>query len=297
MFRRQFIAAAAAFATVLFAGACSAQDAGSFVSDRITVVAEGSGPDVVLIPGLTSSPTAWRGTTPHVPGYRYHYVQVTGFAGTAAEANATGKVAEPVAAEIARYIREQKLARPAVIGHSMGGTMAMMIAARHPDLVSKLMVVDQLPFMGSIYGPPGTTAQSVKPTADGILAQMNAATPEARIRNLERMTALMVQNKEQAAIVLKEAKASDRNTSANAFHELIVTDLTPELSAIRVPVTVLYVKPPGLPYTDEQFDGFYKAAYAPLKQVKLARVPDSAHFIMSDNPAFFQAEMKAFLAR
>ena len=39
-----------------------------------------------------------------------------------------------------------------------------------------------------------------------------------------------------------------------------------------------------------------KAAYAPLNGVKLVRVPDSAHFIMFDNPAFFQAQMKAFLA-
>jgi pimeloyl-ACP methyl ester carboxylesterase len=295
MFRKQFMAVAA-FAAILAGGPAVAKDARS-IRIEITVVAEGSGPDVILIPGLTSSPTAWRGTTPAVPGYRYHYVQVKGFAGTAAEANATGQVAAPVAAEIARYIEEGKLAKPAVIGHSMGGTMGMMIAARHPNAISKLMVVDQLPFMGAIYGPPGTTAESVKPTADAILASMKAATPEAREKNMEAMTKAMVRNQDQAAKVLAEAKASNRDTSAHAFHELIVTDLTPELPAIRVPVAVLYVNPAGSPFNEAQIDGFYAAAYAPLKGAKLTHVPDSAHFIMSDNPAFFQERMKAFLAQ
>ena len=66
--------------------------------------------------------------------------------------------------------------------------------------------------------------------------------------------------------------------------------------AITVPVTVLYVTPAGVPFTDAQIDAVYKSAYTPLEGVKLVRIPDSAHFIMSDNPERFQAEMKAFLS-
>lgn len=297
MNRRSFGRWIGALAALLVtAPAALAQGGDDFTSNRITVVAEGEGPDVVLIPGLTSSPTAWRGTTPQVPGHRYHYVQVRGFAGVPAAANATGKVAEPVAAEIARYIREQRLAKPALIGHSMGGTMALMVAARHPALVSKVMVVDQIPFMGAMFGPPGTTAESVQPIADALLARMKAATPEAREQNLLAMSNAMVRDEAQRAMVIAEAKASDRDVSANAYHELIVTDLRPELHNITVPATVLYVTPAGVPLTDAQMDAVYQAAYANLKGVKLVRVPDSAHFIMSDNAAFFQARMKAFLA-
>ena len=50
-------------------------------------------------------------------------------------------IAAPAAEEIARDIREQGLQKPAVVGHSMGGTIAMMLAARHPDSVGRLMVV------------------------------------------------------------------------------------------------------------------------------------------------------------
>jgi pimeloyl-ACP methyl ester carboxylesterase len=186
---------------------------------------------------MTSSPSAWRGVEAAVPGYRYHYVQVKGFAGTRAEANSEGPVSGPVADEIARYIKKQGLEKPAVVGHSMGGTIGLMIAARHGEAVSKVMVVDQLSFMGAIYGPPGTTSQSVRATADKMRDGMFAASLEAFEKQLEAMTNAMVKSDAQRPMVLADAEGSDRRTVANAFHELIVTDLRPELGKITVPVT------------------------------------------------------------
>ena len=88
-----------------FAAACaSAREAPAFTSDRISVETKGSGPDVVLIPGLSSSPQVWTDSAAGVPGYRYHFVHVAGFAGKAPGANASGPVVAPVAEEIARYI-------------------------------------------------------------------------------------------------------------------------------------------------------------------------------------------------
>lgn len=113
---------------------------------------------MILIPGLGSAPRAWASTVAALPGYRYHLVQVKGFAGVPAEANVEGNVAAPVAAEIARYIRSAGLSRPAVVGHSMGGTIGLILAAREPQSVGRLMVVDMLPFMGAMFGPPGSTA-------------------------------------------------------------------------------------------------------------------------------------------
>lgn len=296
MIRRQFVAWLAAGLGLFLMQPGTAQT-GDFASSRISVATKGSGPDVILIPGMTSSPSAWHGLAEALPGYRYHYVQVKGFAGTPPEGNADGPVSAPVADEIVRYIKEQGLQRPAVVGHSMGGTIGLMIAARHGSTMSKLMVVDQLAFMGAIYGPPGTTSESVRPTADIMRDNLATSPTQAYEKQLETMTASMVNSDIQRPMVLAEAKASDRNTVANAFHELIVTDLRPELARVPVPVTVLYVTPAGVPLSDEQIDAGYKASYANLPTVRLVRVPDSAHFIMSDNPERFRAELKAFLAQ
>lgn len=269
--------------------------AGPFASDRITVKVEGKGPDVVLVPGLTSSPAAWKFTVPAVPGYRYHLVQVKGFAGTAPDGNAKGDLIKQSAEEIARYIAEAKLKKPAVVGHSMGGTIAMMIAARHPQAASRVMVVDQVPWMGIFFGPPGTTAESVRPTADAMRAQMAAQPADARAKQIAAMTGAMVATEAERAGVAKSAIDSDQAVSAQAFHELLVTDLRPELPKVTVPATVLYVTPRGTPVTDAQVDAIYQASYAGLKGVKLVRIPDSAHFIMYDNQPRFAAELKAFL--
>src|SRR5687768_1840013 len=103
------------------AGAPAAAADPAFQSDRIAVTMVGEGPDVVLVPGMTSSPSAWRTVTPNVPGYRYQLVQVKGFAGTEPEGNVHGQVVASAADEIARYVRESRLASPALVGHSMGG--------------------------------------------------------------------------------------------------------------------------------------------------------------------------------
>lgn len=296
MIRRQMLSLAVAVsAAALMPGVASAQ---GFKSDRISVTTTGQGKDVILIPGLSSSPRVWKEMIAAVPGYRYHLVQVAGFAGAPAGGNATGDtVAAPVAEEIARYIAVNKLKAPAVIGHSMGGTMGMMVAARHPASVSKLMVVDMFPFIGAMFGGPNATAESVKPIADGIFAQMQKADDATRQKQRDATIAGMIDTESMRAGALEDSARSDTDVSARAYRELVVTDLRPELARITAPTTVLYVTPKGVPLSDAQMDGYYQASYATLKGATLKRIPDAAHFIMWDQPVRFQQEVKAFLAR
>ena len=252
--------------------------------------------DVILIPGLSSSPEVWDRLTDELKGrYRVHRIHVQGFAGAPAEDNATGPVSAPVAEDLARYIAEQGLEAPAVIGHSMGGTIAMMLAARHPDAVGKLMVVDQIPFMGAMFGPPGSTAESVTPIADQIFASWSASAPEDYQAQATAAIEGMINTESLRARPIADSMASDQQVSAAAFRELIVTDLRPELSAVTAPTTVLYVKFNDPTMTEAITDAIYQMSYANLAGAELKRIDDSAHFIMLDQPAVFAAEVNAFL--
>ena len=284
------------FAAVLAACAWSGSAfAAPFASDRITVTTQGTGSDVVLIPGMASSPRVWAELMAAVPGHRYHLVKVNGFAGAPKRGNSAGNVVAPVAEEVARYMAQSGLKKTPVIGHSMGGSVTLMLAARHPDAVGKIMVVDMVPFLGQLFGPPGTTAQSVKPTADAIFARMQAASPEARRTSSAAMIKSMVNTESMRAGALEDTLTSDQDVVARVYQELIVTDLGPELGAIKAPATVLFVTPAGMPITEAQMTATYQGAYAALKGVQLKYIPGSAHFIMWDQPARFQAEVKAFL--
>ncbi|MES2150166.1 MAG: alpha/beta hydrolase [Pseudomonadota bacterium] len=291
--RRHLLATLLALsATVLAPGAVFGAP---FASERIGVTVKGEGSDVVLVPGLNSSPRVWAELIAAVPGHRYHLVHIAGFAGRAKGGNGDGAVAAPVADEIARYIAQSGLDKPAVIGHSMGGSIALMLATRHPQALSRVMVLDMLPFLGALFGPPGTTAQSIKPTADAILAQMRAADPQARQVRAQANLIGMIETVAMRAGALDDSNSSDPDVSARSYHELIVTDLMPELARITVPATVLYVTPKGIPLSDVQMDGIYQGAYTGLKGVQLKRIPASAHFIMWDQPQRFQDEVRIFL--
>jgi pimeloyl-ACP methyl ester carboxylesterase len=269
-----------------------------FASDRISVEVKGSGPDVVLIPGLSSSPRVWDATVAAVPGYRYHLVRVAGFDGAKPGANAAGPVVAPVAEEIARYIAEAKLNKPAIVGHSLGGTWAMMVAARHPELVSKVMVVDMMPFVGAMFAGPTATAATLAPMADQVRKGIATTTDgEARRKKAEQTIASMMKTESGRAAAVAQSLASDPAVSGQAMYDLILADLRPELARIKVPMTVLWALPPGAPVTEAQMEQFYKLSYAGVPQAAIKEIPDSYHFIMVDQPKVFQSELKAFLGK
>ena len=75
--------------------------------------------------------------------------------------------------ELHQYIVAAKDAHPVVIGHSLGGLLTLMLADKHPEDVSKLIIVDSLPFYTVLFAPEATV-EAAKPMAEMIKAQMIA---------------------------------------------------------------------------------------------------------------------------
>ena len=178
----------------------------------------------------------------------------------------------------------------------MGGSIGMMLAARHPDAVGKLMVVDMFTFMGAMFGGPNATRETLTPVADQIRDAMRAAPQGVVSPQTEAMIYSMVRTESARAAIIEHARLSDNAVSANAFHELIITDLRPELANIRVPFTTLFVIPPQAPITPEQYEGFMRASYANIPHARIVKIDDSRHFIMIDQFDRFMQEVRTFLA-
>ena len=169
---------AAPMSAVTLPGQAVAQAAPTFNSDRLSVEVVGSGPDVILIPGLASSREVWRPLANRLSAtHRVHLVQLAGFAGEP-WSHGDGPFVEPEVAELARYIAEAGLDRPAIIGHSMGGLSGLLLAQRQPELVGRLMIVDALPFFSVLMGP-ATTVDSTMARAAGLRDMLIGQTPEA----------------------------------------------------------------------------------------------------------------------
>lgn len=276
MNRRSFIVAA--LATGLIGCTPSAGLAEqSFNPSRFSVEVRGSGPDVILIPGLTSGRDVWNGTVANLPGYRYHLVQVGGFAGEPVRGNAQGDVVAPLAQEIGRYIEAKGLKRPAIVGHSMGGTVAMMIGARQSSRAGKIVVVDMLPQPAGLFG---ASAADLGPLASSLRGLVG--TPSGR-----RLFESFLGNR-------AARNNSNSDVVARAMSELANIDLSAELPRIQVPLTVVYASPNG---DATRADRVYGNAYASNKAARLVRIDGSGHMIMYDQPARFRSALKEALAR
>ena len=292
----------------LFASAAAlvlAVPANSAAPTRFSVVTVGSGPDVILIPGLSSPRAVWAATAERLKStHRVHLIQLKGF-GEPAGPNASGPVLQPFVDELGAYIKAEKLVRPAIVGHSMGGLAALMIAADHPALPGKLLVVDALPFIGPLFG--AASIDEVRPMADQmrnmLIANAAKTTPDftapdcpATLPAPATPRGTMTNSGEGACLVRYGATASDLRVVGQAMHDDMVTDVGPRLSAIKAPVTMLYPQDDRL-LTAAAAAKIYGDAYAGLPSAKLVPISGSYHFIMQDQPAKFRAELEAFLKR
>ena len=264
-------------------------------ADRISVTVTGKGPDVVLIPGLASSGAVWDATVQQLSAtHRVHVVQVAGFAGAPVGGNAEGPVVEPLIEAVDGYIKSAHLKAPAVIGHSMGGFTGLLLARRHPEDVSRLMIVDSLPFFSVLFSPTAT-AESIKPQAAAMRDGIMALSPEAYASQQAMTVPRFSKSPEGQKLVLAWSTASSQSVAGRAMYDLLTTDARGELAAIKTPVTLLYPYDPAMGAPVAMIDKTYADAYAALPGVTLKRIDDSRHFIMLDQPKAFAEAVDSFL--
>lgn len=262
---------------------------------RFSVTVTGEGADVILVPGLGSSADVWTQTVEQLaPAHRVHLVQVSGFAGAEAGGNADGPVLPGLVEELAAYA--ETLDKPAIIGHSMGGLAAVELAAAHPDAVSRVMVVDSLPFYGLMFSAQATVA-AIAPQAAGLRDQLLAMDKATYDRGQDQSLNIMAKSPEALAKVKAWSVASDKSVVARALYDVMTTDARPRLSAITKPVTVVYAYDPQMGRTGAAVTAMYIDAYAGVEKSELKRIDGGYHFIMLDQPAAFAEAVTAFLAK
>ncbi|WP_426181451.1 alpha/beta fold hydrolase [Pseudomonas sp. TWRC1-2] len=261
----------------------------------ISVLVQGSGTDIILIPGFASSYEVWADLASRLrQSHRLHLVQVAGFAGSPAVTNPDGRVAASTVEAISEYIRSQRIEAPVIIGHSLGGEVALMLGARHPDQVGRLMIVDAMPFYTLLFDP-SATSETAAPHAAAMRDGMLAATPE-QVEAMQHASIARLAKTEAARPGLVAAGInSDRKTMADAMYELMVTDLRPELGRIKVPVEVVYAYDSHYGVEASQVDAMFRNAYASTPNISFRRIDDSFHFIMLDQPELFAGAVIKYL--
>ena len=270
---------------------------------HFTVEVFGEGADVVLIPGLSSPREVWLPTAELLKSrYRIHLVELRGFGGDEPGANAQGPVLEPMVAELHAYLEAHTRGGAAIIGHSMGGLTALLLAERGGPSVAKAMVVDALPFF-SVLMDPQATAESVAPQASMMRQTMIAGGAAFRPRPrdcsaIEDTDAPPVGNmtNTQAGLckVTNWVAAADVSATANYMHDVMITDMRARIASIAIPLTVVYGRDERL-LPHARFDEIYRSNYAANPATRFAPVDRSFHFVMLDQPEATLAAIEDFL--
>lgn len=283
--------AAVAIATAL---AVSHSHAAPVEFRDLKVEVVGTGRPVLMIPGLNSAASTWTETCAALqPQVQCHIVQLPGFAG--APAVQTEAFLDGMRDRLLAYLDDRQLAQPVVMGHSLGGALALKMAAEKPGRIERLVIVDSLPFFAGLRGMSPEAAQGA---AVAMRQQMLNSTKEQWEAGARQGSMGMSRNPANNERVAGWSLASDRATSAQAMSELWGADLRPLLPKITAPTLVLGAwaayEPMGS--TMDSTRKIFEGQYAGLAGVKVAMSPRGYHFLMWDDPEWLVGEVKGFLA-
>lgn len=248
------------------------------------VAVKGKGLPILLFPGFTCTGEVWEATVAALSkDYECHVFTFAGFG----EVPVVEKPWFPKIKEgVESYIKNQNLKNVVVLGHSLGGTLGLWLATENDHALSKLIIIDALPATGALMIPNyDSEALAYESPWNKQMLSMEAEAFEAMA---EQMASGMTLNKEKQVLVKNWMLKADRETYVYGYTDLLKLDLRPDIAKINIPVTILAATEP---YGLEMAKSTYAKQYANLKNYDLEFAEGTAHFVMYDNPSWFEEKL------
>lgn len=178
---------------------------------RIYYQVAGAGEPLILIHGLSGSGRWWgRNVGALASRFRVYVIDLIGFGGS------RGRhpfVLSEAAVRLSGWMERLDLSRAGFIGHSMGGFIALDLASRYPERVTRLMLVDA----------------AVLPAARGTLRSATDL-----LRTLRRLPPSFM------PVLVADALRAGPVTIARATRELMTTDLRADLAGLDIPTCIVW---------------------------------------------------------
>ena len=253
----------------------------------------GRGPSIILIPGLLSAGEVWDTTVERYKDrYTLHVLTLAGFGGPA-------PVGAPflsrVRDEVIQYAREQKIQKPVIIGHSLGGFLALWIGATAPDLAGGIVAVDGVPFLPALRDAAASTESTQAQAAQikGIYASLTSAQLVVQSRMALATMITAPADVERAAAW---TATSDATTAGIAVAEMMTTDIRADVAAITAPTLLVGALGAAPEAMRPAMTKAYEAQLSRLPSARVIMAGKARHFIMLDDPAFLFAALDEFFA-
>lgn len=261
------------------------------------VTVTGKGQPMILIPGATCSGDVWKATVAHYSSkYQCHVITLAGYAGTAPLAAAP--YLPTMKQQLEQYITDQHLDHVVLAGHSIGGYLALNIAAEMTGHLDKVVIVDAMPFFALQFNPNAPDTFS-KAQAEAMLARYNSM-DDAALKATQFNTAkFLCRDSTYWDQIATWGAQSDRKTMAYTMTEMLNSDIRKKIADIKVPVLVLaaYCQSAENPmYTRDFVVKAYADQYQYCKACTVHTAENNTkHFVMYDAPEWYFREMDTFV--
>lgn len=264
---------------------------------------------VILVPGLESGPWSWAGVIRHLEGaHQVYAVTLAGFDGLPAPPPdpAAGTLLDRADASLHALITTRRLDKPVLVGHSIGGTLALRFAGEHPALLGGVVAVDGLPVFPGMQGMDAGQRRAAAERMRGQIEGMSPAQFKAYAKGyMERVGVI---DAGLAAATVPHLVKSDLKAVAGYAAADLEADYRPGLAAAEVPILEVvpyYDKdrrdtqggPQAAMFPDEAGKlAFYRGLLSNAPDVRVVAVRPSRHFVMLDAPQKFVKILDGFLA-
>lgn len=257
---------------------------------------------LVLIPGLSGGTWVWRGTITHfMKDHVIYAVTLAGFDGVPAPTQKTGLL-DLADNSLLKLIRTRHIDRPVLVGHGLGGTLAIRFAEAHAGLLSGVVAVDGLPVF------PLLSASRREASAQQMRSQVGrVSSSEFAAQQLHFMSTVGVVNEDEAR---HDAALSARSTPDAMYEyaaEGMTLDLRPQLKGVTVPLLEIstYYKPDYERYsklnkraltTAKQKADYYRQLLEGAPHATVVTIKGARHYVMLDRPRAFHSILERFLS-
>jgi pimeloyl-ACP methyl ester carboxylesterase len=250
------------------------------------VAKTGKGKQVIIfVPGFASSGDVWNETKSNFENeFTCYTFTMAGFAGVKPQPNVSFKNWE---SEIVNYIKANKIEKPIVIGHSMGGGLALAIASDYPELISKIVVVDALPCLTALRDPSFKSQENND--CSSMVNQMTTMSDDEFYQMQKRNMAMLLADASKQEEAIGWSMKSDRKTFGEMYCDFSNTDLRDKIVAIKCPSLVL------LEFGFSNYKEPVEAQYKNLKTASFQYSNKGLHFIMYDDKEWYLAQLNNFI--
>ncbi|MEJ0085702.1 MAG: alpha/beta hydrolase [Pseudomonadota bacterium] len=287
----------AGFALALSLAAPVFSETAAFEVGALQIEQRGSaGPAVIFIPGLASGSWVWADTAQRLE--KDHAVYLLTLPGFDGRQPVAGTTLETLEGDIEKLIESRKIARPVLVGHSLGGTLSLKFATGHSDLIAGVIAVDGLPVFPGTEGQTGDRSK----LADGVRAQFGGQTREQFVASqhgyMKQVGSIDAATADRLA---EQTSRSDIGATADYAAQVFALDLRAKLTDIKVPVVEIspFNAPDFAPMgiDEERKGGYYRMLLAGVPQLEVVSISPARHFVMFDQPEKFARVLDAALLR